>query len=88
MITDLIVPIYIGFAVQDVTDNGGMYLREASIITFVLVCLGSVCTGHRSALFSFFADNVTANIRDDYFESIVKKNVSFYDVTKMGDIRK
>ena len=44
--------------------------------------------GHRSALFSFFADNVSAEIRDDYFAKIVKKNVGFFDVTKMGQISK
>jgi len=39
-------------------------------------------------MFSFFADNVSSKIRDDYFASITEKNVAFFDVNKVGDICK
>lgn len=50
--------------------------------------IGSVGTGYRSALFSILADNISGRIRDDYFSSITRKDVSFFDVTKVGEISK
>lgn len=46
-------------------------LNNVTIIILLVVGIGSIATGHRSALFSFFADNVSSKIRDDYFSSIV-----------------
>lgn len=86
MILDIALPAYIGLATNDVTSNNGNNLVPYTIIMILVIGIGSIGTGYRSALFSFFADNVSGRIRDDYFTQITQKNIGFYDVTKVGDI--
>jgi ABC-type bacteriocin/lantibiotic exporter with double-glycine peptidase domain len=50
--------------------------------------IGSIGTGFRSALFSNLADTISGKIRLDYFASITRKDTAFFDVTKVGEIRK
>lgn len=86
MMADLAMPIYIGLATSDVTNNNGANLGQYTIFVLLVIAIGSIGTGNRSAMFSFFADNVSSKIRDDYFTSIIQKNVGFFDVTKVGDL--
>jgi len=86
MLADLALPIYIGLATQDVNTNGGANLASYTVIVLLVIAIGSIGTGNRSTMFSFFADNVSSKIRDDYFASITEKNVAFFDVNKVGDI--
>lgn len=86
IVADLALPIYIGLATQDQTDTGGANLPVMTIFVLLIVCIGSIGTGMRYSMFSFFADNVSGRIRDDYFSSMVMKNTGFFDVTKVGEI--
>lgn len=79
LLIDLAVPAYIGLVTNDISNGIEDNLVSLSVLILIIIGIGSVGTGFRSALFSNLADTVSGRIRLDYFSAITKKDVSFFD---------
>lgn len=42
----------------------------------------------RAYLFSIISERISRNLRHDFFESIINKDVAFFDERRTGDLRK
>ena len=42
----------------------------------------------RAYLFSIMSERISRNLRHDFYESVINKDVSFFDESGTGDLRK
>lgn len=42
----------------------------------------------RAYIFSIIAERISRNLRHDFFESIINKDIAFFDERRTGDLRK
>ena len=42
----------------------------------------------RAYLFSIMSERISRNLRHDFYESVINKDVSFFDESRTGDLRK
>ncbi|KAK4742537.1 hypothetical protein SAY87_000538 [Trapa incisa] len=56
------------------------------LIIFVVVVVGSICTGIRAWLFSSASERVVARLRKKLFNHLINQEIAFFDVTRMGEL--
>jgi ATP-binding cassette subfamily B protein len=47
-----------------------------------------MCSGLRAYLFTIMSERISKNLRHDFFESMINKDVAFFDERRTGDLRK
>ena len=52
----------------------------------IVLCTGSAFSGIRDFLYAISSEKIGVSIRERFFETIVKKDTSFFDDRKVGDI--
>jgi ABC-type bacteriocin/lantibiotic exporter with double-glycine peptidase domain len=52
----------------------------------LIITGSSICVAIRAVAFNLMAERIARALRKDFFESIVAKDVAFYDVRKSGDL--
>lgn len=54
----------------------------------VIIFIGAVSTGLNSILFGLTSERVGRSLRNKLFNSLILKDTSFYDESRVGDLRK
>ena len=52
----------------------------------LIITLSSICGAIRAYSFNLMSERIARALRKDFFESIISKDVAFYDVRKSGDL--
>jgi len=63
-----------------------------SVVWRMLTCFTSkisgICVGMRSAIYSIMSERIARNLRDDFYESVLDKDISFFDERRTGELSK
>lgn len=60
---------------------------NTTVLTWVIVlCVGCLFAGIRDFMYGVSSEKIGVSIRERFFETIVKKDTSFFDDRKVGDI--
>lgn len=95
----MVVPMFIGMVIDAMTmttdPDTGLPItddeRTADVmgiikIWVIFLAAGSVCTFINKIIFGYTCEKIGTRIREDLFEKVIRKDVSFFDRTKTGDI--
>lgn len=47
--------------------------------------VSAICVGFRAAIFNILSERIARNLRKDFYESMVHKDIAFYDERRTGD---
>ena len=47
-----------------------------------------ICVGVRAGTFNIVSERLARNVRKDFYDSIVDKDIAFYDVNRTGELGK
>ena len=47
-----------------------------------------MCVGLRAAIFNIMSERIAMKLRKDFYESMVHKDIAFYDERRTGDLCK
>ena len=50
--------------------------------------VAAVCVGLRAAIFNIMSERIAMKLRKDFYESMVHKDIAFYDERRTGDLCK
>lgn len=54
-------------------------------MTLVIIVSG-ICVGMRSAIFNILSERIARNLRRDFYDSILEKDIAFFDSKRTGDL--
>ena len=64
--------------------EGGVY--EIMFVWIVVILISGVCSLIRDVIFGMASEKIGASVRHRLFESIIRKDVNFYDNIRTGDL--
>ena len=64
--------------------EGGVY--EIMFVWIVVILISGVCSLIRDVIFGMASEKIGASVRRRLFESIIRKDVNFYDNIRTGDL--
>nr|CAG4718556.1 unnamed protein product [Naegleria fowleri] len=71
---------------EGASKEGQAYLNRAALYLLAIVCGIGLTTAIKHFCFNFAGERVVAKLRRDLFENIIVQDVSFFDVTKTGEL--
>ena len=89
-LVDFMIPHYVGLIINDLKDGKISYEEggvNRKLVEWVfIVVIGSLCAFLREFVFGVTSERLGTNLRQALFESIINKDVSFFDDMRTGDI--
>uniref|UniRef100_A0A0N5AMH6 ATP-binding cassette sub-family B member 9 n=1 Tax=Syphacia muris TaxID=451379 RepID=A0A0N5AMH6_9BILA len=81
------IPNYNGEVISNIYDRNGLSALTNSVFKICgLSLISTVFGGLRAGCFEYAAALVNRQIRTDFFKSVVKQEIGFFDATKTGEI--
>ena len=87
-ITDFFFPNFIGKAINAMKTGTQEEVINNILTWIVFMCIGAVSSLIRDSLFGITSERIGLSLRARLFEAIIRKDVSFYDDNRTGDICK
>lgn len=89
-LADFMIPHYVGLIINDLKDGKMSYeeggVNRKLVEWIVIVVVGSLCAFLREFIFGVTSERLGTSLRQALFESIINKDVSFFDDMRTGDI--
>lgn len=86
--SDLSVPYFIG-KVIDLLEKGDYgAIGDLCLYMLAIILVSGICVGMRAAIFNILSERIARNLRRDFYESIVNKDIEFFDARRTGDLGK
>ena len=86
--SDLSVPYFIG-KVIDLLEKGDYgAIGDLCLYMLAIIIVSGICVGMRAAIFNILSERIARNLRRDFYESIVNKDIEFFDARRTGDLGK
>ena len=88
---DIVVPMFIGMVIDAMslgTPEGDARVNEIIKVWILFLTAGSICTFLNKIIFGYTCELIGTRIRKDLFEKVIRKDVTFFDKVKTGDISK
>lgn len=83
---DFVVPLYVGFVITALSNGQFDLVGNYCLQLFLIICGSGACAGMRAYLFSIMSERISRNLRLDFFESVINKDVAFFDERRTGDL--
>jgi ABC-type multidrug transport system fused ATPase/permease subunit len=87
-ITDFFFPNFIGLAINAMRTGDQSEVLKNIVTWVVFMCIGAVCSFIRDSFFGITSERIGRSLRSKLFEALIKKDVSFFDDNRTGDICK
>lgn len=52
----------------------------------IIIFVAGICVGMRAAIFNILSERIARNLRRDFYESIISKDIAFFDERRTGDL--
>ena len=87
-LSDLAVPYFIG-KVIDLLEKGDYgTIGDYCLYMLAIIIVSGICVGMRAAIFNILSERIARNLRRDFYESILNKDIAFFDERRTGDLGK
>lgn len=80
------IPLFIGEVVDYLTEEEYDKVGKACLVMLGLVVFSGICVGIRAGTFNILSERIARNVRKDFYDSIVDKDIAFYDVNRTGEL--
>lgn len=61
-------------------------VAELCIQLVIIVLVSGVFVGFRASTFNIMSESIAKNLRYDYFDAVMNKDISFFDERRTGDL--
>lgn len=80
------MPLYIGLVITALSEANYDMVGTYCLQLFCIICCSGCFTGMRAYLFSIMSERIARNLRHDFFESTINKDIAFFDERRTGDL--
>lgn len=84
--SDLTVPLFVGRAIDLLQKGKYDQVNTLVLHMVIVVSISAVFVGLRAAVFNILSERIARNLRRDFYNSIISKDVAFYDERRTGDL--
>ncbi|CAF1177732.1 unnamed protein product [Adineta steineri] len=86
-LTQIVQPYFFGRIVDDALTSDSMRpVTNDVLILFGINCVGAIASFLRSWVFELAGQRVVYRLRQNIFDSIIKQEVGFFDITRTGEL--
>ena len=50
--------------------------------------ISGICVGMRAAIFNILSERIARKLRKDFYDSLINKDIAFFDSKRTGDLSK
>ena len=86
--SDLSVPFFIGKVIDLLTKGDFDAIGTWCLYMLGIILVSGACVGMRAAIFNILSERIARNLRKDFYESIINKDIEFFDERRTGDLGK
>lgn len=86
ILSDLATPYYIGKVIDLLQKGDFDGIGELSIYMLIVILVSGICVGFRAAIFNILSERISRNLRKDFYESLMYKDIAFFDANRTGDL--
>lgn len=85
-LSDLAVPLFIGRVIDLLQKGDFDGVGTLCLYMLIIILISGICVGMRAAIFNILSERIARNLRKDFYESIVNKDIAFFDERRTGDL--
>ena len=85
---DLATSHYIGRALDALASEDQDEFNANFREWLIILVIGALFSGIKDFVYGVSSEKIGMSVRDRFYESIIRKDIGFYDDRKVGDIRK
>ena len=83
-LSDLTVPMFIGQVINLLQKEKYDEIGDLCLMLIGVVVFSGICVFFRAAIFNIMSERIARNLRKNFYESMIRKDISFYDDHKTG----
>jgi ABC-type multidrug transport system fused ATPase/permease subunit len=83
---NLAIPMFIGAVINLLQEDKYEEIETLCLILIGLVLFSAICIFFRGNIFNIMSEQIAKNLRGTFYEKMLKKDISFYDDRKTGDL--
>ena len=87
-LSDLSVPFFIGKVIDLLSKGDYDAIGDYCLYMLAIILFSGICVGMRAAIFNILSERIARNLRKDFYESIINKDITFFDERRTGDLGK
>lgn len=85
-VTDILIPGFMGLVIDYLAKGQFDQIYTLCFWMAIIVILTGICVGIRSTIFNILGERISRNLRKEYFDKILRKDIEFFDGQKTGFI--
>jgi len=79
------VPLFVGRVIDLMQKGEFDKIGMLCLYMLIVITVSAICVGFRAAIFNILSERIARNLRKDFYESMVHKDIAFYDERRTGD---
>ena len=87
-LSDLSVPYFIGKVIDLLSKGDFDTIGTYCLYMLGIILFSGICVGMRAAIFNILSERIARNLRRDFYEAIMNKDIAFFDERRTGDLGK
>ena len=87
-LSELVMPSFIGIVINFLQKEEYDKIGPFCLSLFGVVVLAGICVFFRAAIFNIMSERIARNLRKDFYDSLVNKDITFYDEQRTGELCK
>lgn len=85
-LSDLVVPLFIGRVIDLLKEEDYDGVGTLCLYMLIVIFISGICVGMRAAIFNILSERIARNLRRDFYDSIINKDIAFFDERRTGDL--
>ena len=85
-LTDFLFPNFIGETISALTEGKFDEVNTYIWKFLVIIVVSAVCSFIRDFVFSYASERLGMSLRQKLYDSVIRKDISFFDDNRTGDI--
>ena len=83
---DLLIPLFIGKVIDLLGKDNPEEVGKLCLYMTLVIIVSGICVGMRSAIYNILSERIARNLRRDFYDSILEKDIAFFDARRTGDL--
>lgn len=79
------MPLFVGRVIDLMQKGEFDKIGMLCLYMLIVITVSAICVGFRAAIFNILSERIARNLRKDFYESMVHKDIAFYDERRTGD---
>ena len=81
---ELAIPAFIGVVIDLLAQNDFETIATYCLYMLFLIIFSGICVGMRAAIYNILSERIARNLRKDFYESLLSKDIAFFDSKRTG----